>query len=93
MLKITPILFNTILFSALFPASSSEARLNIVSAGITTGYDYSETDYDRDKDDEAPPSQDQHTQKLSIGPIFIFESSSSIDQLSINYSPQLCLRH
>ena len=88
MFKKHPIFFTTVFLSAFSLASNSQARLNIFTAGITTGYDHSETDYDREDDvDETRPSQNQRTKKLSVGPIFIIETNSSVDQLSINYSP------
>jgi hypothetical protein len=85
--KIYPILFNTAFLSTLLLTSNSEARLNILTLRITTGYDYTETNYDRDETDEAIPSQNQRSKKLSIGPMFVFNSSSSLDQLSIKYRP------
>lgn len=87
MLRKHPILLSAAFLSIFFLTSSSQARLNVFTAGITTGYDYSETNYDRDEVDEAPPSQNQQTGKISIGPIFLFETSSSIDQLSVEYRP------
>ncbi len=88
MFKSHPILFTTIFLSTFSLASNSQARLNVFTAGITTGYDHSETNYDRENEtDETLPSPNQYTKKLSIGPIFILETSSSIDQLTINYRP------
>ncbi len=89
MLKFHPILSATVFFSSLLLTSNSQARLNTFTAGITTGVDYSETDYDSENIDEEVdiPSRTTRTEQLRIGPVFIFESSSSIDELSINYSP------
>ncbi len=88
MSKKTLLFSTTAFFSALLLASASHARLNTFTAGITTGVDYSETDYDNNTvDDGVPSSPNGRTEQLSIGPIFIFESSSSIDSLSVNYRP------
>ncbi len=64
------------------------ARLNTVTGGITTSFDYDKTDYDReDGANIAFPGQDNLTQQLSIGPLFIFESTSSTDGLSLSFNP------
>ncbi|HIP82680.1 MAG TPA: hypothetical protein EYH19_03765, partial [Desulfocapsa sulfexigens] len=65
----------------------AQARLNTLTGGITTGYDYNETNYKESDTDETIPTENSHLNKLSIGPLFIFETSSSIDQITISYNP------
>ena len=65
----------------------AQARLNTITGGITTGYDYNETNHERDGDDENILTENSYLKKFSVGPLFIFETSSSIDQLTISYSP------
>ncbi len=74
--------------STLLLSSPSQARLNIFTAGVTTGFDYSETNYDREEIEDEIPTQDSYLKNLFIGPLFIFKSSSSIDEININYSPR-----
>ena len=69
------------------PISTATARQNTFTAGITTGYDYGETNYDRDDPTETLPIQNQRYKKISIGPIFTLDSKSSIDSLTIDYRP------
>jgi len=90
MLKSHPILYTTVFLSSLMLSSASHARLNVFTAGITTGADYSETNYDKDQIDEEVigSSKNRRSTKLTIGPILILESSSSIDKLTINYRPE-----
>jgi len=66
---------------------SAQTRLNTLTGGITTGYNYNETNYKESNTDETIPTENRHLNKLSIGPLFIFETSSSIDQLTISYTP------
>jgi hypothetical protein len=89
MLKRYPILFGTAFFSITLLTAPAHSRLNKFSAGLTTGADFSETSYDKDELNEGVivPSRNSRSTKLSVGPIFIFESSSSTDELLINYRP------
>ncbi len=83
------LLFTTVFVSALLMHSTTHARVNIFTAGIVTGVDYSETNYDKDTiDDEVVVDSANHrSKKLTIGPILTLESSSSIDKFIINYRP------
>lgn len=74
-------------FSTLLMTSTSQARLNTFTSGITTGYDYTKTDRDQSETNGAITTETQDFQKFSIGPIFILASSSSLDNLSIRYTP------
>ncbi|MEA3468569.1 MAG: hypothetical protein U9R57_10160 [Thermodesulfobacteriota bacterium] len=65
---------------------SAQARLNTFTGGMTTGYDYDRTKYEN-SDDEALPARTSYLKQLSLGPIFILETTSSIDQLTISYNP------
>ncbi len=84
-----PLLFTTVFISAFLMPSTTLARLNTLTAGIVTGVDYSETNYDKDETDDKTVvgSANSRSKKLSVGPILILESSSSIDRLTINYRP------
>ncbi len=75
--------------STIILSQSAQARLNTITGGITTSYDYDKTKYDRESDieDTFPDADDDVTQQLSIGPIFIFETSSSTDGLTISFNP------
>ena len=75
-------------FSVLCLSSSGQARLNTVTGGVTTGYDYDETNYDDDNSGVSPVDIDRSQQQLSIGPLFIYETTSSIDGLTISYNPR-----
>lgn len=76
------------LYSTLFLPQESDARLNSLTAGITTGYDITDTTYDNgDISEGTIPPQNKRISKLSIGPIIIIKSSSSMDELSIDYRP------
>ena len=70
-----------------FAPPTALARQNTFTAGVSTGYDYSETMYDRDELDETLPSPNRRNKKLSIGPILIIDSKSSIDAISLDYRP------
>jgi hypothetical protein len=65
----------------------AQARLNTLTGGITTGFDYNETNYDKGSNDLLVPTENSYLKKLSIGPLFILETTSSIDQLTISYNP------
>lgn len=87
MRKPTLLLF-LIPFFNLILSHSVLARLNTITGGITTSYDYDETKYDREGDvGNALSGQDNLTQQLSIGPLFIFETTSSTDGLSVSFNP------
>lgn len=86
MIKLSFVLF-LVPVSTLCLIHPAQARLNTLTGGITTGYDYNETNYDRDSNDETLATENSYLKKLSIGPLFIFETSSSIDQLTISYNP------
>lgn len=66
---------------------SAQARLNTISGGVTTGFDYNETNYEREDIEDSLLSQDTSQQQLSIGPLFIFETTSSRDGLTISFNP------
>ncbi len=66
---------------------TAQARLNILSGGIATAYDYTQTTYDNELDGQTPPQSNQRLKKLSIGPIFIFETKSSVNDLELRYNP------
>ncbi len=72
--------------SALCLAFSAQARLNTFTGGITTGYDYDRTNY-KSSNDEPLSARTSYVKQLGIGPIFILETTSSIDQLTISYNP------
>ena len=66
----------------------AHARLNTITGGITMGFDYDETQYERDTAESIPLlNQDTSQQQLRIGPLFIFETTSSTDGLTISYNP------
>lgn len=67
---------------------SAEARLNIITGGATIGYDYDETRYDRESNlPETATIRDRFQQQVSIGPLFIFETTSTTDGLTVRYYP------
>ena len=81
-------LFLSIPFSVFLITATVEARLNTITGGITTGYDYDKTNYERDAAESSPLlNQETSQQQLSIGPLFIFETTSSTDGLTISYNP------
>lgn len=87
MRKQTLILF-LIPFSTILLSHSVLARLNTITGGMTTSYDYDKTEYDREGGVEnALSGEDDLTQQLSIGPLLIFETTSSIDGLSVSFNP------
>ncbi len=75
-----------ILLSILFLDSPLQARQNSLSGGLVTGIDFSETKY-IDIDNELSSSRNSSKQKLSIGPIIIFNSKSRKDQITARYNP------
>jgi hypothetical protein len=76
------------LFLSLGTIEQALARRNTLSAGITTAYDYSETSYDNDATDNATLTRSgNRLKKVSIGPIFLFDTKSSRNNLSLRYNP------
>lgn len=78
------------IFLLLFMMTSIEtaqARLNVLSGGITVAYDNTKTTYDNALDGSTPPQVDRRLRKLSIGPIFLFETKSGINDLELRYNP------
>ncbi len=67
--------------------NTADARLNTITGGVTTSYDYDKTNYKRY--DEAIESFERRdlVQQISIGPSFIFETTSSTDGVSISFNP------
>lgn len=61
-----------------FLSSTVQARLNSFTSGITTGYSYTETQYDE---------RNRINSKFSVGPLFTLQSSSSLDQIIVKYNP------
>lgn len=86
MQKLTFALF-LIPLSTLSLTVPAQARLNTITGGVTMGYDYDETNYDRDAVENALINRNTTQQQVNIGPLFIFESTSSIDGLTIRYNP------
>jgi len=87
MRKPTLLLF-LIPFSTIVLCHSVQARLNTITGGITTSYDYDNPKYDGEGNaGETLSGQDDLTQQLSIGPLFIFETTSSTDGFSVSYNP------
>lgn len=74
-------------FSTLCLSHSVQARLTTITGGITTGYDYDKTQYERDDIENSLLYQDYSQEQLSIGPLFIFETTSSTDGLTISFNP------
>ncbi len=68
-------------------AFSAQARLNTLTGGITTGYDFDKTIYRKGSNDEILPTRTSYEKQLRLGPIFILETTSRIDQLTISYNP------
>lgn len=68
-----------VLFFTFSLASKIQARLNSFTSGITTGYKYTETQYDE--------KENRINSKFSVGPLFTLQSSSSLDQIIIKYNP------
>ena len=64
----------------------SHARLNTLTGGITMGYDYDETQYDTDTN---TTPQNRYFKQMSIAPLLILESSSTIDNLTLRINPAL----
>ncbi len=82
---VTPIIM---LFSTLFLLQDSNARLNIITGGLSTGYDYDETTYDRDDhSEESTPRDNEFAKQLSLSPLVIYESSTSIDNITLRFNP------
>jgi len=80
-------LFLSIPFSVFLLTATVEARLNTITGGITTSYDYDKTNYERDNFDNFLSNQNDLIQQVSIGPLLIFETTSSTDGLTISYTP------
>jgi hypothetical protein len=84
-LFITPIITFS---SMLFLSQNSNARLNIITGGLSTGYDYNETTYDRaDRLEEGTPRVDEFTKQLSLSPLIIYETSTTIDNITLRFNP------
>ncbi|HID70779.1 MAG TPA: hypothetical protein EYP35_10080 [Desulfobacterales bacterium] len=86
MRKISSALF-LIPLSTLCLTSPVQARLNTITGGVTMGYDYDETNYDRDDIEDSLLDRNTSQQQVSIGPLFIFETTSSVDSLTFSYNP------
>ncbi len=87
MLKGCPLFCITFLILTLWTPCSF-ARLNKLTTGVTTGCEITKTLYRKEVDDENS-QEDERSQQITIGPIFILESSSSIDTLTVSYKPGL----
>ncbi len=74
------------LFSILLLCSPVQARQNSISGGLITSIDFTETKY-FDNNIELSSSRNSNKQKLSVGPVFIFNSKSRIDQITARYNP------
>ena len=93
-------LFCTTLF---FIADPALARLNTLTGGISVNYDHDETTYDTEDisidestdtelaenipEETSIDTRDNLLRKFSISPSFIFETKSSIDNITIRYNP------
>ena len=75
--------------STLFLSHSVQARLNTITGGVAIGYDYDDTQYKREDIEELLPNQDTFQQQFSIAPLFIFETTSTTDGLTISFNPSL----
>lgn len=87
MIKPTYVVLFLVPLSTLCLLHPARARLNTLSGGITTGFDYNETNYSSSYTGPGSAIANRYLKKLSIGPLFILETSSSIDQLTLSYSP------
>lgn len=65
----------------------AQARINTLTGGITTSFDYNETNNDTDNTVVSSSSEDRSLKQISIGPIIIFVSESTIDELRFSYRP------
>ena len=89
------LLTSTLFFSlVIVQFHSAHARLNTITGGISVNYDYDETVYDTEYDTtdttELTSTRDNsYLKKFSIAPLFIYETKSSIDNLTIRFNPSL----
>lgn len=86
MLKKKLILF-MIPVSALCLAQTSHARLNTLTGGLTTGYDFDETKYENSTVEGIPPTENSYFKQFNIAPLLILETTSSRDNLTIRFNP------
>lgn len=73
--------------STLCLSNSVQARLNTITGGLTLGYDYDKTQYEREDSESSLLDQDHTLQQMSIAPLFIFETTSTTDGLTISLNP------
>ena len=86
MRKLSSFLF-LIPLSTLCLSHSVQARLNTITGGVTIGFDYDDTQYKKNDIENSLPNQDTSQQQFSIGPLFIFETTSTTDGLTISFHP------
>ncbi|AGF79894.1 hypothetical protein UWK_03377 [Desulfocapsa sulfexigens DSM 10523] len=64
------------------------ARLNTLTSGVSINYDYDETAYKKDESSElSTAGQDSSLNQISLSPLLIVTSESSIDSLTIRLNP------
>jgi hypothetical protein len=68
----------------------SHARRTTVTGGLSIGYDNDRTEYDRDfvdNDEQVVARETDQVEQFGIAPLFIFETTSMVDGLTIQLNP------
>ncbi len=85
--KRSPFSLLFVVFIILYLAHNAYGRINILTGGITTAYDYDKTNRQKDSEKVAVSISNSDKSQLSIGPLITFESNSSVDRLTIRLNP------
>ncbi len=83
----TKLLLFMIIISVFCLSQNSYARLSTLTGGLTLGYDFDETKYERPNIEGATPIENHYFKQLSFAPLLLLETTSSIDSLSIRFNP------
>ena len=81
-----------ILFISLCSVQRSHARRNVMTGGLVFAYDYDKTNNERNNTEDGTPedgaSEDEKPlEHFSIAPLFIIETTSHRDNLTISFNP------
>ncbi|WLE96838.1 MAG: hypothetical protein QTN59_19435 [Candidatus Electrothrix communis] len=76
-----------ILFISLCSVQRSHARRNTITSGLVVAYDYDKTNNERNNHEDVTPDDEEYLEHFSIAPLFILETTSQLDNLTINFNP------
>lgn len=86
MLKRIPYLI-IILLIALCSVQRSHARRNTITGGLVFAYDYDKTNNEKNNSENVTPDDEQSLEQFSVAPLFILETTSHLDNLTISFNP------